>query len=299
MRRSLTGRCRAGTGALLMVAAGVLVVGMLGAGCGGGATSVLDDTTANLAKVRSGELRMAMTATAGAEGEGRPVGFEVTGPFSVASKVGELPLARLRHTRMAGKALEPTTFVSTGQRAFLEVDGKAYELPPDQVEALRAREAPEGGGAGLQRLDLAKWVVDPKVGDGGRLDGTPVQRVTGAVDVVKALNDIVAVADAVGTASDEGPRPVTPAGAERVKRAVRSSTVEVVTGRDDHLLRRLRLDVTFATGDLEGLEEALGPLAGTRLHFELDLSQLNRQVEVEAPTSARPLSELRDRQNPS
>ncbi len=256
---------------------------------------MLDDTTANLAKVKSGDIRMAMTATAGAEGEARPVGFEVEGPFSVASAVGQLPLARLRHTRVVGKTLPPTTFVSTGQRAFLEVDGKAYELPPDRVEALRAKEAPKGGGAGLQRLDLAKWFAEPKVSDGGRLDGAPVQRVTGAVEVVNALNDIVAVADEVGTATGEGLQPVDPAGAERVKRAVRSSALEVITGKDDHLLRSIRLDVTFAANDLEGLQQALGPLSGTRLHFELRLSGLNRKVEVAAPASARPFSELQSR----
>jgi hypothetical protein len=123
-----------------------MAVGVLGSGCGGGVASVLDETTDNLAKVRSGDLRLAMTAAAGAEGEARPVGFEVTGPFSVASAVGELPLARLRRTRLVGRALEPSTFVSTGQRAFLEVAGKA--LPPGQVEVLRAREAPKGGRAG-------------------------------------------------------------------------------------------------------------------------------------------------------
>jgi hypothetical protein len=135
-------------------------------------------------------------------------------------------------------------------------------------------------------------MVDPRVGDGGRLDGVAVQRVTGAVDVVKALNDIVAVAADVGPAPDEELRPVDPAGADRVKRAVRSSTLEVITGQDDHLLRRLRLDVTFAAGDLEGLQQALGPLAGSSLHFEVDLTGLNRKVEVDVPPSVRPLADL-------
>ncbi len=155
------------------------------------------------------------------------------------------------------------------------------------------------GGVGLRRLDLAKWAVGPTVSDGGRLDGTPVQRVTGAVDVVKALSDIVAMAVEVGAAPEEGLRPVDPASANRVKRAVRSSTLEVVTGKEDHLLRRLRMDIVFAAGDLEGLQQALGPLAGTRLHFELDLSGLNRRVEVADPVQVRPLSELQGRQRRS
>ena len=268
----------------------------LAAGCGGeGARDVLKETTSNLARVNSGDLRLAMTATAGAEGQQRPVGFEVSGPFSAPSRPGELPVARLRRTRLAGAAVEPTTFVSTGQRAFLEVAGRAYELPEAQLRGLRATEAPEEAGTGLQRLDLAAWARDPQVSEAGQVDGTPVQRVTGGVDVVKALGDLVAVANQLGAAPGEGLAPVDPRSAGQVERAVRSSRLEVLTGKEDRLLRRARLDVTFAATDLGALEQALGPLAGSRLSLEIDLAGLNRKVEVPPPPSPRPLSELRRR----
>jgi hypothetical protein len=277
---------------LLLAAVAALAVST--AACGvGGARSVLDETHENLSGVRSGDLRMSMTASAGTEGSERPVGFEVAGPFSVPANMGELPLARLRRTRMVGTALEPTTFVSTGQRAYVEVDGKAYELPEEQVTGLRAQEAPRGGGAGLSRLELSKWAVDPKLSEAGSVGGVPAQRVTAAVDVVKALNDIVSVANDLGTGPDEGLRPVDAGSAERVKRAVQSSSLEVITSKDDRVLRRLRLDVTFAAADHESLASALGPLTGTRLHFEVELSGVNRKVEVPSPADPRPLSELR------
>ena len=255
------------------------------------AQAVLDQTESNLAKIHSGDLRMHMAASAGAEGDERPVGFEVAGAFSAPTRAGELPVARLRRTRLVGGPLEPTTFVSTGQRAYLEVAGDAYELPEAQVQSLRASRAPAAGGAGLQRLGVAEWARDPKLADAGHLVGVAVQRVTGEADVVRALNDIVTVANQLASSPGEGLGPVDARSAEQVERAVRSSRLEVVTGKEDRLLRRLRLDVTLAAAEVRGLEAALGPLAGSRLRFEIDLSGFNRKVEVQAPPSPRPLQQ--------
>ena len=61
------------------------------------------------------------------------------------------------------------------------------------------------------------------------------------------------------------------------------------------MLRRLRIDVTFAAADARRLEAALGPLAGTRLHLELDISKPNSEVRVDPPARVQPLSELPER----
>ena len=267
---------------------------LLGAACAEtGGRAVLAATAAKMDDIASGDLRLRMVASAGAQGPERPVGFELSGPFAVAQERGALPVARLRFTRLAGTPLEPTTFLSTGQRAFLEVDGRFYELPEEQVQPLRAREGRAGGNA-LEGLDVDGWAEGHRVEDAGRVDGVGAQRVTGEVDVVEALNDLVAVAGQVG-AETAGLRPVEGKDAEHLRRAVRSSRLEVVTGRDDRMLRRLRIHVTFAAADARRLEAALGPLAGTRLHLELDISKPNREVRVDPPARVEPLSELPER----
>ncbi len=279
----------------VVAAAAVLaVVGL--AGCGGSeAQGALERTTSNLARITSGDLRMKLTASAGTEGAERPVGFEIDGAFSSPPGVGQLPVARLRRVRVVGDTRQATTFISTGQRAFLEVEGQAYELPEARLVGLRAADAPEEQGSGLQRLEVAKWARDPEVSDAGQLDGVAVQRVTSAVDVPKAISDIVAVGNQLGAGEEQGLRPLDAEGARRLERAVRSSRLEVITGEEDRLLRRLRLDVTFAAGDLGSLQPALGALAGSRLHLEIDLGGFNRKVEVQPPAAPRPLSELQPR----
>ena len=175
------------------------------------------------------------------------------------------------------------------------MEGRAYELPEARLAGLRATDAPEEQGSGLQRLEVAKWARDPEVADAGQLDGVAVQRVTSVVDVPRAIADIVAVGNQLGAGEDQVLRPLDADGARRLERAVRSSRLEVITGKEDRLLRRLRLDVTFAAGDLGDLQSALGPLAGSRLHLEIDLVGFNRRVEVQAPAAPRPLSELQQR----
>lgn len=287
----MTGPCaRASRWALAALAGAALLA------CGGtSAQEVLDATASNLAKIRSGDLRLVMTASAGAGGEERPVGFEVAGAFATARQAGELPVARLRRTRVVGTSRESTTFVSTGRQAFLVVDGKAYEVPEPELEGLRAAEGSEEEAAGLARLEVAEWARSPEVADAGRVGGAPVQRVTAEVDVAKALSDVVAVANQVGASPSEGLAPIDADGAKRLERAVRSARLEVLTGKEDRLLRRLRLDVTFAPEDLGELEAALGRLAGSRLHLEIELSGFNRKVDVDPPAGARPLSELGQR----
>jgi hypothetical protein len=64
---------------------------------------------------------------------------------------------------------------------------------------------------------------------------------------------------------------------------VRSASVDVFTGKDDKLLRRLDVRV--------GLQKS-GRVQGGQLRFQLQLDALNQGQDIKAPTSAKPLSEL-------
>jgi len=61
-------------------------------------------------------------------------------------------------------------------------------------------------------------------------------------------------------------------------------TVEVVTGKEDRLLRRADVSVTLAVVDPR-VRDALGDLAGARLRMALDVAEINRPVQVADPKS--------------
>ena len=275
-------------------AVALAVLALAAASYGGtGAAGVLEETASRMGAIGSGHLHLRMAASAGASGAELPVGFELEGPFALADEQGELPLARLRFTRLLGKRAASSTFVALRQRAFVEVDGTGYELPPEQVDGLRAARSLPGGASALGDLDVHEWARDPELTDAGMLDGVPARRVTAGLDVVEALNDLMAVARRVGAAEEGAPLgPIEGEDARRLRRAVRSSRLEVVTGRRDRLLRQLRVQVTLAPPDVRHLERALGPLAGARISLELRIAGPNRKVRVEPPAVVRPLSEL-------
>ena len=159
--------------------AAALLLSLFAGGCGGArdAREVLDQTAANLGKVRSGTL----TLRFGLRPAGRPergVGVELHGPFSLAAR-SPLPVARVAYTQIAGSRRVPATLISTGR-------GRTYRLAPEQADALRLGD----GGPGLHalKLDVRRWVRRPELSTGPRVGGDETDRVTGRLDAREVLD---------------------------------------------------------------------------------------------------------------
>lgn len=262
------------------------------AGCGGGdggAEDVLAETADNLEQIESGRLSMRLVVTpTGAEAE--RVGFELEGPFSLEG-AGELPVARMEYTQILGSARGAVTVVSTGRKAYVEVDGQAYELPPEQEEELRAAGAGLAEGAGLGELGLDDWIEDPNLSQGGVVAGVETDRIAAGLDVAAAAQDLVEVARGLPEGSLEE---LAEADERTIERATRSATLELFTGKDDRLLRRLSIDVDLGFDVPTALRSALGDLVGAQIEFELTVEDPNTPVTVEGPDGALPYSELPD-----
>ncbi|MEA2843368.1 MAG: hypothetical protein QOJ69_1039 [Actinomycetota bacterium] len=262
---------------LAVVAVGALLL----AGCAKSTpgTRALDATQDKLDEVRSGTLSLQLLASSTDAPEGTGAGFLLEGPFAVGAEEGSLPVADLRFTRITGPDRHTTRFISTGSRAFVEVGGDVTELTDEQLADLRVRDG--ASTEGLEGLTLTRWLDEPSVGPGPEVDGAPTEQVTGKADAVAILNDVIGLLDQFGTGQD-GVERLEGDAADRVRRAVASAGAEVVTGRDDRLLRRANASVDLAVADPE-VRKALGDLAGARLALSLEVTNLNQPVEVGAP----------------
>ncbi len=260
-----------------------MAVGLLGAGCGGGGAGekALGDTEAALDEIRSGRLSLRLLASTVDAPEGQGTGFQVDGPFAVGREVGSLPVADLRYTRITGSTRRVTRFVSTGRAAFVEVEGRTTRLTDQQVAGLRVTE--DGSGGGLEGLSLRSWLDEPEVADGPAMDGAATEKVTGKADPIAILNDLIALSGQFGAGADV-PARLEGDAADRVRRAAGETTAEVLTGAEDRLLRRADVSVTLAVVDPR-VRQALGDLAGARLRMALEVTELNRPVQVADPTS--------------
>jgi hypothetical protein len=244
--------------------------------------AVLSQTAANLGEIRSAEsmhLKLLVDP-----GEGDSFGFELEGPVALCGERA-LPTLDVEYTQIANGQEATVRIVSTGEQGFVVVNDTAYEMREDQEADLRsACDDLEAGDGGLESLRVGDWVRDPEASSGDDVD-----KVTGELDVVAAVNDLVDVARAFGGSSlarldrDD---------ARRIAEATEDSSFELETGHDDDLLRRLFLEADLGFDVPEDLRRALGEAVGGTLTFELELEDPNAEVDVQPPANPRPASEL-------
>lgn len=221
--------------------------------------------------------------------EGEVVGFAVRGPFSF-DEAGGLPVAKLEYTHLAGTEALTSTLVSTGEAAFVEMDGVAYELPDDAAAALLL--PGDDGASPVSGLRLASWIADPEEVEEEQ-DGATVHRTSGPADLAVVLADLFAASSGFTAEPLAVEGDIEDDDAAVLERAVRSSSVEVVSDADDHDLRSLVVDIELGSdlGD-EDLGAALERFAGARIHFTLTLTDHGAELDIDPPPDPRPASEL-------
>ena len=259
-------------------------VGLLACGCGGSrnASGILSDTASSLDEIKSGTIGFDLLVTPKQSGS-RPFGFKLNGPFS--TRGGRLPVTRATYTQIANGKSATVTLISTGSAGFITVQGKTYELPADRLAPLRSATAVFGGNG--RSLPLDDWIRDAKVVDAGSVGGAQTDHVHGRLDLSRAVGDLGALAP--------GGKPLNAREREQLDRAARTATIDVWSGKKDHLLRKLTIDVDLGFDVPADLRAALGKLVGARITLDMTVTDPNRPVSVKAPVNARPYSSLASR----
>lgn len=250
---------------------------LLGAACGDEDDGPLSATEDAMAELQAGTLELELSASAG-EGDDRtgPVGFRLEGPFSFAGDT-ELAVFDLEYTRLLGDDERTTAVTSTGEEAFVTVDGAAYRVPADDARALRLGDDEEGFGD----LGISGWATDVEVTDGDEVDGRPTERITGEVDAADLLSDLARLAGSLS--GDEELQPLDDDTGDRLQELVRNSSIEVVTDAEDHRLHSLVAVIDFGNAVPEELRASLGAYASSRIEVHLALVPGSDDLEVEAP----------------
>jgi hypothetical protein len=214
---------------------------------------------------------------------GGPLVLRVKGPF--AAPRGRTParfdLAFV--TTLGGDNFKGSA-ISTGRRSYLQLDDRVYALDAGRR---RARAAPKSH-PGLKSLgiDPLHWVKN--VMDEGREDvgGVATTHLAGDVDSAALLADLAALLDkAGGTASF-----LTPKLLAQIGDAVKSAKVDIWTGADDDIVRRVAVDLRFA---FKPAQSPIVGLDGGRLRLGVTLADVNgARVRVATPAGAQPLTDL-------
>jgi hypothetical protein len=309
------------TRSLFAAALVAVSVPALVAGCGGDDSSgenpqdVIEATFNNEEQITSGVLDLTLEASAGDQGT---FSASVSGPFQgVEDDPTAVPQLDLDATLSGEGAGQSVNFegglVVTEDNAFVEYQGDAYEIGADAFNQLKGdleaqadkaggesgdstasfREAcergieAEGGDPSACDFDISAWFTDLSNDGTEDVGGASTTHISGSVDVQQMLTDFVGLAQAVPGA--EGQLDLD-SGLDQVDEAISEASFNVYTGEDDDLLRKLDANVAIDPSAIAGATPV--PIGTIDLSFSVELSEVNEEQTVEAPSNAKSIDEL-------
>jgi hypothetical protein len=219
--------------------------------------------------------------------------LRLNGPFTSNGK-GRLPSFDFTLGISASGQSFTAGGVSTGDQGWLRVNGQAYSVPDAIFKRFRDGYLAAAKKSKSQRKStpsLAGLGVNPRgwlrnAHKAGEQDvaGTKTIHIAAGLNVSRLLDDVDRLLSRAGSAAKtKQVSKLSAAQRREIQAAVRSASVDVFTGKDDKLLRRLDVRV--------GLQPS-GRVKGGSLRFQLQLDAVNQSQEIKAPTSAKPLNDM-------
>jgi len=289
---------------LLLAVAALLAAVVVVVACGGGedqdAGAVLTETFGSERTVRSGRLDVALDVRTDGGSATGPIRLRLSGPFQ-STGAGQLPRFDFNLDLGASGQTIRAGAVSTGQGGFVRFQGQTYDIGRELFEQFRqgyaeqARRNDDREGVSFADLgvDPRRWLRDPRVAGTQDVGGTETTHVTGALDVPVFLQDVNRIIERAPRQAGDRARPLSAEERRQIEQAVRNATVDVYSGDEDRILRRLHVDLGFTVP--EAARGRTQGIAGGRIGFDMTIAGVNEDQQIRAPQGARPLSELTER----
>lgn len=253
-------------------------------------------------KVDSAVLDLkALIDVKGAEAEGvtGPINVSLRGPIQgFESKT--LPKFKLDAAFSGAGQNIKAGATSTAEKAFVNFNGQDYavtDLVFKQLKAgyeeaqKRSTEKQNGKQPSLATLgiDARKWLTNPRNAGEAKVGEDDTIKITGGVDVNKLLDDVnvaLSKASSLGLQNTgQLPQQLTAEQRKQVVDAVKDVKVEIYTGKEDKILRRMVIALKLQGSGAEAAQSA-----AVRLDFSL--TKLNQDFDIEEPADTKPFDEL-------
>jgi hypothetical protein len=266
--------------------------------------------------VKSGRLDLAMRLNAqGLPNVNGPIALRLSGPFQ-STKPGDLPRFDFTLGFDAGGQNLAAGAVSTGDKGFLRFQNQAYAIGEDLFKQFRdgyaqqakcaEEQGDKGDGVSFKSLGIEpnRWLRDPKRAGEEEVGGADTVHITAGVDVPKFLDDVNRVLGRTDLqqqqdpcAKEDQPQPrsqptrrLTDAQRKQIAEAVKDARLEVWTGKDDKIMRRMNLALRFDVPE-QARRNSRGLTRGD-MRFDLSLGAVNEDQRIAPPRGAKPLEEL-------
>ena len=290
---------------LLPLLIALLGIGLI-AGCGGGdeadsgtdVNQLLDETFSGGKDINSGRIDLGLRVESQGGEQSGPVTIDISGPFQSEGE-GRLPRFQISASLQgAGENLEAGV-TSTGDAGYVNLQGTDYQVSRMVFQQFKAgfeqtqqQDQQEGQSLASLGIDPRRWLTNARNAGESEVGGTETIKITGGVDVGRLLDDVNTALERTRSlglqGAEELPERLTEEQKRQATEAVRNLAVEIHTGKEDKILRRMliRLDLQAPEGT-----DTLG-VSSARIALDLSLLELNEDQEITAPESPRPFEEL-------
>ncbi len=290
-------------GVLGALAVTVTLAACGGSGSGGDAASLLKQTFGQSHTVTSGNLSLSLNvASSGSSASTHPITLSFGGPFQ-SRGTGKLPASNFNISISALGRSGSLGILSTGTSGYLTFSGTSYQLPAATFQRLEssfasitASPGASGNTNSLSKLGInpLHWLVDPSVVGTESIGGASTKHIKANVNVPALLGDLntfLAKASSTGvTGASKLPTQLSTTTRAKVAAAIKNPSVDVWTGADDKMVRKLVINLTVPVSGQ--LSTALGGITVARIGLTIQYADLNQPQAISAPSNVRPFNEF-------
>jgi hypothetical protein len=299
--------------ALSAVAVGALGLAGCGGSDGGGSTASAGDADATTllvntfqpkseaGKIKSGTIELKV------DGEltgAKPISGKASAKISLnQGKDGDIPEFKadisVDGQEKGGAKLDFNAgAVYTNDRFYVNYDGENYDvgetLSERAAQSIEKSIKQSGSGkstagnaiVGQLGLEPQTWLTDPKVEGTESIGGVEAYKITGAVNIKALVPDILEAAQkaqALAPAAGAAKVPtVTDAQLDQAAKDIKKLDVEIWTGKDDNILRQIKVDTDIGGKNDSSLKGSL----------TLTLTNVNEEQDISAPSDTNPITDL-------
>ena len=139
-------------------------------------------------------------------------------------------------------------------------------------------------------LDPRQWLTNPKNEGEAKVGDDDTIKITGGVDVNKLLDDVNQALKKTRELGVQGtqqlPTQLTAEQRKQVTDAIKDPKVEIYTGKEDKILRRMVIALGIVA------PEGSGTSGSANIKFDLSISDLNEDQKISEPSGAKPFDQL-------
>ena len=297
-------RVRFAVSSALAVAATVASLLMIGCGGASGTQSpaaVLKQTFGPHPPIHSYKLDLAIGIDVkGIKSLSKPLALRLDGPY-VNSAPRQLPRFNLNVAINGSGQTFAATATTTADKAFITIAGTPYVLPDQLFQQFKAgysqasAQTPKQSSTSFSALGLSpsNWLVSPRRLADARVGDAETIHIAANVNVPRLLQDVSKLlgrASQLGISVPNAPKTITPQQQQAIAQAVKSANVDIYTGRDDKILRRLSVAVSLAVAPQS--RRLVGGLQSGTIVVDYMRSELGKIQSIPVPANPHPLSEL-------